>query len=74
MGLFTKVFGTYSDRQLKKIDKIVCEVEALADKEIRLERRLLTPAAVEIVSERVATLTAPSPIHCGDATLCKTVK
>ena len=32
MGLFTKVFGTYSDRQLKKIDKIVCEVEALADK------------------------------------------
>ncbi len=49
-------------------------VEALADKEIKLERRLLTPASVEIVSERVATLTAPSPIHCGNATLCKTVE
>ena len=49
-------------------------VEALADKEIKVERRLLTPAAVEIVGERVATLTAPSPIHCGDAMLCKTVE
>ncbi|MBQ9799637.1 MAG: heparinase II/III family protein [Thermoguttaceae bacterium] len=49
-------------------------VEALADREIKVERRLLTPAAVEIVSERVAKLTAPSPVHCGDATLCKTVE
>ena len=32
MGLFTKLFGTYSERELKKIDKIVCQVEALADK------------------------------------------
>lgn len=32
MGLASKLFGTYSDRQLKKIDKIVCEVEALSDK------------------------------------------
>jgi len=49
-------------------------VEALADKEVKLERRLLTKAAVELVSERVATLTAPSPVHCGNATLCKTVE
>ena len=32
MGLFTKLFGTYSDRELKKIEKTVCEVEALAEK------------------------------------------
>ena len=32
MGLFDKLFGTYSERELKKIDKIVCQVEALADK------------------------------------------
>ena len=32
MGLFDKLFGTYSERELKKIDKLVCEVEALADK------------------------------------------
>ena len=32
MGLFDKLFGTYSERELKKIDKLVCEVESLADK------------------------------------------
>ena len=32
MGLFDKLFGTYSERELKKIDKIVCKVEDLADK------------------------------------------
>ena len=32
MGLFDKLFGTYSERELKKIDKIVCQIEALADK------------------------------------------
>ena len=32
MGLFDKLFGTYSERELKKIDKLVCVVEALADK------------------------------------------
>ncbi len=32
MGLFDKIFGTYSERELKKIDKTVCQIEALADK------------------------------------------
>ncbi len=32
MGVFTKIFGTYSERQLKKIDGIVDSIEALADK------------------------------------------
>ncbi len=32
MGLKTKLFGTYSDRQLKKLDKIVDYIEELAPK------------------------------------------
>jgi len=32
MGLFEKLFGTYSDRQIKKINKTVNRIEALADK------------------------------------------
>ena len=32
MGIFTKLFGTYSERELKKIDKTVCLVETLAEK------------------------------------------
>ena len=31
MGLFDKLFGTYSERELKKIDKTVCQIEALED-------------------------------------------
>ena len=32
MGLINKIFGTYSERQLKKIKPIADEIEALADK------------------------------------------
>ncbi len=32
MGLFTKIFGTYSERQLKKIESLVDSIETLADK------------------------------------------
>jgi len=32
MGLFDKLFGTYSERELKKIEKTVNQIEALADK------------------------------------------
>ena len=32
MGLFDKLFGTYSERELKKIDKTVNQIEVLADK------------------------------------------
>ena len=31
MGLFTKIFGTYSDRQIKKITPIVDKIEGMAD-------------------------------------------
>ncbi|MBR2474273.1 MAG: preprotein translocase subunit SecA [Clostridia bacterium] len=32
MGLFTKMFGTYSERQIKHLNSTVNEIEALADK------------------------------------------
>ena len=32
MGLFDKLFGTYSDRELKRINPIADKIEALADK------------------------------------------
>ena len=32
MGLGAKIFGTYSDRQIKKLEKTAKEIEALADK------------------------------------------
>ena len=32
MGLFEKLFGTYSERQIKKIEPVVDKIEALADK------------------------------------------
>ncbi len=32
MGLITKVFGTYSDHQIKKLEKIAAKIESLADK------------------------------------------
>ncbi len=31
MGLMTKIFGTYSDHQIKKLEKIAAKIEALAD-------------------------------------------
>ena len=31
MGLITKIFGTYSERQVKKITPIVDKIESLAD-------------------------------------------
>ena len=31
MGLITKIFGTYSDHQIKKVEKIAAKIEALAD-------------------------------------------
>ena len=32
MGLFSKIFGTYSERQIKKLKPPVDAIEALADK------------------------------------------
>ena len=53
MGLFDKLFGTYSERELKKIDKIVCQVEALADKYAAMNDTELSGMTV-IFKERLA--------------------
>ena len=42
MGLFTKIFGTYSERELKSIYPIVDKIEALSD-----EYKALTDAQLQ---------------------------
>ena len=47
MSLFEKIFGTYSSKQIKKIEPIVNEIEALADKFSAMsdiELQAVTPA------------------------------
>ena len=47
MGLINKIFGTYSDRQIKKIMPIVDKIEELADKYAKMtddELKACTPA------------------------------
>ena len=53
MGLFDKIFGTYSQRELKKIDKTVCQVEALADKYSKMSNSELSGMTV-VFKERLA--------------------
>ncbi len=53
MGLFDKIFGTYSERELKKIDKIVCQVEALADKYSKMTDAELSGMTI-VFKERLA--------------------
>ncbi len=53
MGLFDKLFGTYSERELKKIDKTVCKVEELADKYAKMTDAELSGMTV-IFKERLA--------------------
>ena len=53
MGLFDKIFGTYSQRELKKIDKIVCQVEALADKYSKMSNSELS-GMTAVFKERLA--------------------
>ena len=53
MGLFSKLFGTYSSRQIKKIEPIVDKIEALADKYKEMDDRELR-AQTAIFKERLA--------------------
>ncbi len=53
MGLFNKIFGSYSDRQIKKISSIVDAIESLSDKYERMtddELKACTP----VLKERLA--------------------
>ena len=53
MGLFDKLFGTYSERELKKIDKTVNQIEALADKYAKMTDAELS-GMTPIFKERLA--------------------
>ena len=53
MGLFDKLFGTYSERELKKIDKTVCKIEELADKYAKMSDAELS-GMTPIFKERLA--------------------
>ena len=48
MGLIDKIFGNYSERQLKKLEKAVDYIESLA------------PKYAEMTNEELAGTTAPS--------------
>ncbi len=53
MSIFTKIFGTYSDRQIKKINGTVEEIEALADKYAAMSDETLS-AQTGVFKERLA--------------------
>ena len=53
MGLFTKLFGTYSQRQLKKLNSTVDKIEALAPKYDAMSDGELR-AQTDILKERLA--------------------
>ena len=53
MGLFSKIFGTYSDRQIKKIIPIVDEIEALEESVIGLTDEQMKEKTLEF-KERLA--------------------
>ena len=53
MGLITKLFGTYSERQVKKIMPIVDKIEALADEYKKKSDEELR-AMTEIFKKRLA--------------------
>ncbi|MBR6563321.1 MAG: preprotein translocase subunit SecA [Clostridia bacterium] len=53
MSLFTKLFGTYSERQLKKIEPIAQKIEALSDKYSAMDDTTLR-GQTAIFKERLA--------------------
>ena len=53
MGLGNKIFGTYSERQLKKIDKYVDYIESLAPKYAAMSNEELA-GTTEILKQRLA--------------------
>ena len=54
MGLFTKIFGTYSERQLKKIDSLVDSIESLAEQYKRMSNEELS-ATTDRLKARLAS-------------------
>ena len=53
MGLINKIFGTYSDRQLKKLEKYVDYIESLAPKYAEMSNEELS-ATTDILKKRLS--------------------
>ena len=53
MGLINKIFGTYSDRQLKKLEKYVDYIESLAPKYAQMSNEELS-ATTDILKKRLS--------------------
>ena len=53
MGLINKIFGSYSDRQLKKIEKFVDYIESLAPKYAEMSNEELSNTT-NVLKERLA--------------------
>ena len=68
MGLFTKIFGTYSEREVKRVKPIVDKIEALADTYRAYsddELRSMTPRLKErLVSRSAFRMGRPLTIFC----------
>jgi len=54
MSLATKIFGTYSDKQIKKINKIVDKIEALGDKYAAMTNSELSATTTALKSRLAA--------------------
>ena len=64
MGLFDKLFGTYSDRELKRIYPIADRIEALADK---TAARDALRAEAESLAGRIAAAEGGEPSRRRDS-------
>ena len=72
MSIVTKIFGTYSDHQLKKIEKIASRIEALATTYKQMDDEELR-GQTELFKSRLATgcwASDPSMCSCWAASSC----
>ncbi|MBQ9778470.1 MAG: preprotein translocase subunit SecA, partial [Clostridia bacterium] len=63
MGLFKKMFGTYSDRQIKKLRRVADQIEALAPKYAAMTNEELANTTV-LLKERLANGETLEDILC----------
>ncbi len=63
MGLFKKMFGSYSDRQIKKIRRVADAIEALAPKYAAMSNEELAHTTV-LLKERLAAGETPEDVLC----------
>ena len=56
MGLISKVFGTYSDRQIKKLKPIADKIESLSDKYMAMSDEQQMSSRADLRRERRLTI------------------